>query len=220
MTAEQLAAALAAGPPPVSDDYPVDAGWHTAQDGWLARWKPGLQLPGTNDPKRRTEWNALSKKGLRHFEAAEAASNQEAASSESTPRVGSAPPPPPTTSAPPPVAPSKAASSKQNDTCDDPQERKALHRMLRKRGVPHKKSDTTRRLIARLARHEKLLAPEAHLIAMPPVPALPLASSAMRTIHELREDCRRHHVEYSISETPEQLQQKLQTAHASASAAD
>ena len=53
---------------------------------------------------------------------------------------------------------------------------------------------------------------------MPPVPVLPLASSAMRTILELCEDCRRHHVEYSISETPEQLQQKLQTAHASAGA--
>lgn len=115
---DELAAALAAGPPPHSEDYPTDPDWHHAQDDYLARWKPGTELPDGNDPKRRTEWNALSKKGLRHYEAAvterERAAKGSSSSGPVPPEPASAPAPtpappatrapPPATSAPPPAA--------------------------------------------------------------------------------------------------------------------
>ena len=54
----------------------------------------------------------------------------------------------------------------------------------------------------------------APLQAMPLQPALELASAAVRTTHELREDCRKLGVEYSISECAEQLADKLQAQRA------
>ena len=41
---EELDAALAAGQPPNSDEYPDDDNdWHQAQNDWLERWLAGWQ---------------------------------------------------------------------------------------------------------------------------------------------------------------------------------
>ena len=45
-TGAQLDAALAVGEPPRSESVVDDQLWHAAQDQWLARWQPGLILPG------------------------------------------------------------------------------------------------------------------------------------------------------------------------------
>ena len=214
LTAEQLAAALAAGAPPVSDDYSDDDKWHAAQDSWLARWKPGLHLPATNDPKRRTDWNALSKKGLRHFEAAAAAKAQDEASGGSAAHAPSAPPPPRSPAAQPQeAAPAPTVPARKREY-DAKWEQQKLRKILFRRGVTVKRTDTNARLIEKLAAHAKpartCTRGATSLVAMPPEqPALELVSATVRAIHDLREQCRTLGIEYSIAETSEQLTEKL-----------
>ena len=74
-----------------------------------------------------------------------------------------------------------------------------------------KTKETNERLIEKLAAHVSVN--RAPLQTMPPQPALELASAAVRATHELREECRKLGVEYSISECAEQLADKVQAAH-------
>ena len=58
-THAQARAAVDAGDPPQSADYPTDDSWHDAQDDWLARWDGGVLPDG---PERRRQWEARKRK--------------------------------------------------------------------------------------------------------------------------------------------------------------
>jgi hypothetical protein len=212
---EQLAAALAAGAPPTSEEHAADEDWHSAQNDWLARWQPDTHLPDVDDPKRRTTWNTLSKQGLRHYEAAVAARAAESSSSgPAAPEAASAPAPAPAEA--PASAPGAAPAATGPGTHPDYDyewEQRMLRKMLHKRGIrPVKMKWTVAQLIAKLAAHEKP-AQRATPMAMPPQqPALELASDAVRATHELREECRALGIEYSIAESAEQLTDKIRAA--------
>ena len=105
--------------------------------------------------------------------------------------------PPETASAPPPepepaldAAPAAAASSgKHKKNYDYDWEQRKLRQILLRRGILVKIKDTNERLIEKLAAHVSVN--RAPLQAMLPQPALELASAAVRTTHELREECRK-----------------------------
>ena len=52
--AKRVRAAVAAGDPPKSADYPDDDDWHDAQHEWLAKWSVRVLLDG---PLRRRQWD-------------------------------------------------------------------------------------------------------------------------------------------------------------------
>jgi hypothetical protein len=217
LSAEEKAAALAAGVPPQSEHYPADVDWHRAQDDWLARWQPGTQLPDPKDSQRRTMWNALSKKGSRHFEAAEAERAQRGSSSRDPPPPEAAPPLPRSPEAQPQdAAPAAAAPSGKRKPYDTEWEQDKLRKILYRRGVTVKTSWTNARLIQELAAHanpKRARKSGATSVAMPPEqPALEHASAAVHMTHDLREQCRALGIEYSISESADQLQEKLHAA--------
>ena len=209
---EQLAAALAAGAPPTSEEHAADEDWHSAQNDWLARWQPDTHLPDVDDPKRRTTWNTLSKQGLRHYEAAVAARAAESSSSS-----GPAPPEPASAPAPAPApamdAAPPAAAPGMPPAYDYEWEQRQLRKILHRRGIRVKVNATNDRLIKKLAAQAF---PDVFLAStprtMPPQPALELASATVRTTHDLREECRTLGIEYSISESAQQLADKLQAA--------
>ena len=60
--ASQLAAAAAAGLPPLAKDFPNDAAWHD-EDAWVARQPNGVHetLPQRGDKARRTAWQRMTK---------------------------------------------------------------------------------------------------------------------------------------------------------------
>ena len=52
--AKRVRAAVAAGDPPKSTDYPDDDDWHDAQNEWLSKWSVRVLLDG---PLRRWQWD-------------------------------------------------------------------------------------------------------------------------------------------------------------------
>ena len=206
---EQLEAAVAAGEAPRSEDYPGDdSTWYDEQDNWLARWQPRVALPARGNTRRRTEWNALTKKHQYHFEAAQAAQ-----AGGDTPDPQLAPPEAPGHVAPPPVDVLSAEYSRS-------WELHMLRRICLGRGVDHSVSDTNEDLLTKLA--SALLAQPAPVVAAPePIPAPPNtvppairgdAPLSMQTVADLRRQCRERGLEYSISETSQQLAEKLARA--------
>ena len=215
---EEKAAALAAGAPPQSDDYPEDHAWHRAQEDWLARLQPDLKLPGPQEPKRRVAWNALSKKAIRHYEAAVA---ERAAAGSGSSRD---PLPPEPASGSTPAVPASAAPTggvkRKRQNYDEEWERSMLVKMLQRRGVKVMKTDSNTLLIEKLAADEDPTwetwaldrdAPD--LVSDGEATPLPLTTSAaMCTVHGLREKCRELGIEYSITDTAELLQDKIHEA--------
>ena len=201
---EQLEAALAAGEAPHSEDYPGDdAPWHDAQDDWLALWQPGSELPARGDPKRRTQWNALTKMHQRHFEAAQAGSD--------THEPQLTPPEAPASAAHPPVGVPTAAYSRS-------WELHTLRVICLGRGVEHSISDTNEDLLSKLA-STFLAQPAPVVAATEPVAVTPairddvlMSSMIQQTVADLRRQCRERGLEYSISETSQQLVEKLACA--------
>ena len=201
---EELEAALAAGEAPYSEDYPEDTAWHKEQEEWLARWQPGLELPARGNAKRRTEWNALTKKHQRHFETAQAGSERHGP--QSTPLEAPAPAAPPL-----PVADVPGAEYSRS------WELHTLRHICLGRGVEYSLCDTNEYLLTKLA---------SALVAQPviPVVAIPAppdtappsvrddAPLSMQTVADLRRRCRERGLEYSISETSQQLAEKLACA--------
>ena len=156
---EELEAARAAGEAPLSEHYPGDDGaWHDAQENWLARWHPGMELPARGNTKRRTDWNALTKKHQRHFEAEQA----EDKSHGSLPTPSEAP----ARAAPPPVDVPAAEYSRG-------WELHSLRVICLGRGVEYSVSDTNEDLLTKLA--ASLRTPPALVMGSPGATSPPAA---------------------------------------------
>lgn len=194
----EVAAAKAAGDPPSSDDYPDQDEWERQQDDWLERWQPGASLPPAGEKKRRTKWGQLTKKHARHAAAVGMPSKSSTTSFDAEA---------PGTDASPSDVPA-------DETVDVPEysrswELRMLRAMCLGRGVDYNISDTNEELLSKLA--------GGALPAAPPPPSTAPAERAdvpVQTvgIAELRRQCRALGVEYSISDTPAQLKERLSAA--------
>lgn len=200
---DERAAALAAGAPPHSEDYPDDDdSWHAAQDDWLDRWQPGVRLPVVGDKKRRTEWNAHTKKHNRHFVAGRK-QDETLVPHTIVNTAGSS------TAAPCDVAEAHSVPAYSRSW-----ELSMLRAMCLGRGVEYSVSDSNEDLLSRLAAGTPPADPS------PSADQLPAAAPADRheellpilSISELRRQCRVRGVEYSISDTSVQLVEKLAAA--------
>lgn len=198
---DERAAARAAGAPPHSEDYPDDDNmWHAAQDDWLERWQPGVQLPAVGDKKRRTNWNALTKTHKRH-------SAPEQDETEHGETVA-------TTAGPSTAAPCDVAEAHPVPAYSRSWEQRMLRAMCLGRGVEYSVSDTNEDLLSKLAAGVPPANPS------PSADPLPAAAPADRpddllpilSISELRRQCRVRGVDYSISDTSAQLVEKLAAA--------
>ena len=142
---EECAAALAAGDPPRSEDYPDDDdAWHDAQNDWFERWQPGNVLPPPGDKKRRTAWKDLTKKHARHVEAAEALPAATDPAAEEPCAAAAAEAAPAAARAAPAAAPATTNINSREALRD-------AHRQCLERGVEYSISDTLEELHKKLA---------------------------------------------------------------------
>ena len=198
----EMDAATAAGRPPQSNDYPDDSGWRDAQEGWLRSWQPAESLPPPDDVSRRTKWQKLTQLHGRHFKAAEA-------------RTGSRPSSP------------LLADSTDELAFSDREWMEALRRRCTQLAIDWSISDTIGTLETKvMQRNRPPLAPAMPIPEAPPPPQLAMSDAApagpdhppQESVHErrrkLRAECLALGIEYSISDSAEELEDALRVTRA------
>jgi hypothetical protein len=198
----EMDAAAAAGRPPQSTDCLDDAAWRGAQNRWLQSWQPAESLPPPDDQNRRKKWQKLTQLHGRHFQAAGTRADSRPSSA-------------------------LLAFSTEEPAFSDREWLEALRQRCRQLAIDSWSiSDTIGTLETKVMQRNMMppapvmavpeapLPPSSMIDAAPPDAAPPDEESMRERRLRLRAECLAVGIEYSISDSADELEDALRKTHA------